>query len=179
MKKLIIVLISLLLLLSSFALGFFVKKSIDDKKYTNLIAENKKLKAEVKLINELNNKLTNFDNPIDINEQSCIYKTDNAADSRNCIYYATKEWEKEIDKYIKLLEQSTTKEQYKLIKDSQNLWLQQSKKDNDIINEFIFNHGGTMYFDIAASDYEELIKNRAEFLKWVYKIHTDRIPDNS
>ena len=74
------------------------------------------------------------------------------------------------------MEQSTTKEQFKLIKDSQNLWLQLNKKDNVIINEFIFNHGGTMYFDIAASDYEELIKNRAEFLKWVYEIHTDKIP---
>ena len=179
MKKLIIVLISIFLLLSSFALGFYVKKSVDDKKYTDFIEENKKLKEEVKQLEELNDKLTNSDNPIDIKEKKCIAKTDNAADIRNCVYLATEEWEKEINKYLKLLEQSTKKEQYNLIKDSQDLWLIQSKKDNDIINEFIFNHGGTMYYDIAASDYEELIKNRAEFLKWVYEIHTDKIYDNS
>ena len=179
MKKFVIICISLFLLLSSFALGFFVKKSVDDNKYSNFIEENKKLKEEVKQLEELNDKLTNSDNPIDIKEKKCIEKVDNAADIRNCVYSAADEWEKEIDKYIKLLEQSTTKEQYKLIKDSQDLWLIQSKKDNDIINEFIFNHGGTMYYDIAAGDYEELIKNRAEFLKWVYEIHTDKMPDNS
>ena len=175
MKKFIIILISIFLLSSFFALGFFVKKSVDDKKYAVFIEKNKKLKEEVKQLYELNDKLTNSDNPIDIKEKKCIAQTDNAADLRNCVYLATDEWENEIDKYIKLLEQSTTKEQFKLIKDSQNLWLQQSKKDNDIINEFIFNHGGTIYFDIAASDYEELIKNRAEFLKWVYEIHTNKI----
>ena len=179
MKKIIITLISIILLLSSFALGFFVKKSIDDKKYADFIEENKKLKDEVNQIEELNDKLANSDNPIDIKEKKCIEKFDNSADIRNCVYLATEEWEKEINKYIKLLKQSTTKEQFKLIKDSQDLWLQQSKKDNDIINVFIFNHGGTMYYDIAAGDYEELIKNRAEFLKWVYEIHTDKIPDNS
>ena len=191
MKKLVIILISIFLLLSSFALGFYVKKHIDDKKIfvlsiekNNLQIVNKDLIRQIKnlehQISEYNNQKEDneeeYKHPIDIKEKKCIEKVDNAADIRNCVYLAAEEWEKEINKYIKLLEQSTTKEQFKLIKDSQNLWLQQSKKDNDIINEFIFNHGGTIYYDIAAGDYEELIKNRAEFLKWVYEIHTDKIP---
>ena len=74
MKKFVITLISIFLLLSSFALGFFVKKSVDDKKYADFIEENKKLKDEVKQIEELNDKLINSDNPIDIKEKSVLKK---------------------------------------------------------------------------------------------------------
>ncbi len=77
------------------------------------------------------------------------------------------------------MKKATTNEQYKLIENSQNSWTDQKQNDNNIINEFIFNHGGTMYFDVAASDYEEIIKNRAEFLKQIYLIHTDQITNSS
>jgi len=117
-------------------------------------------------------------NPIEKKEKICIDKADNAAAVRECVYIAEHEWNEEIKKYLNELKKVTTKEQYQLITESQNLWLKQNKKDRDIIYELIFNHGGTMYFDLAAGDNEELVKNRAEFLKWVYNVHTDNITSN-
>lgn len=177
MKKFILILISIFLLSSSFIFGFFVKKSIDDKKYSSWETERKNLKDQIKFLEDLNAKLTNSDNPIDQKTKECIKKTTNSTDVRSCVYVATEEWEKEINKYLLLLKESTTSEQYKLIKASQNAWINQKQNDNNIINEFVFNHGGTLYYDLAAGDYEEIIKNRAEFLKWIYDVHTDKITD--
>ena len=59
MKKLIIVLISLLLLLSSFTLGFFVKKSVDDEKISDWNAERKYLQDKINHLAETNYKLSN------------------------------------------------------------------------------------------------------------------------
>ena len=47
MKKFVIILISIFLLLSSFSLGFFVKKHIDDKKIFSLTNE----KSNLKIVN--------------------------------------------------------------------------------------------------------------------------------
>ena len=58
MKKLIIVLISIFLLLSSFALGFYVKKHIDDKKISNWNAERKYLQDKINHLTETNYKLS-------------------------------------------------------------------------------------------------------------------------
>ncbi|MCD7878520.1 MAG: DUF1311 domain-containing protein [Candidatus Gastranaerophilales bacterium] len=116
---------------------------------------------------------------IEQNEKICIDNAQNAADVRNCVYTATDEWFNEINKYLELLKTAATPEQFKLIQDSQKLWVEQSDKDNKIINEFVFNHGGTMYFDLAASDYEEIVETRAKFLKWIYDVHTDNLHNNS
>ena len=38
------------------------------------------------------------------------------------------------------------------------------------IKELIFNHGGTIYYDIASVEFQQLVKNRAEFLFELYYI---------
>ena len=58
MKKLFITLISIFLLLSSFALGFFIKKHIDDKKISNWNAEKKHLYDKINNLTESNYKLS-------------------------------------------------------------------------------------------------------------------------
>ena len=58
MKKFVITLISIFLLLSSFTLGFFIKKHIDDKKITNLNEERKYLKNKINHLAESNYKLS-------------------------------------------------------------------------------------------------------------------------
>ena len=58
MKKFIIVLISIFLLLLSFAFGFFVKKHIDDKKISNWNAERKYLQDKINHLAESNYKLS-------------------------------------------------------------------------------------------------------------------------
>ena len=78
------------------------------------------------------------------------------------------------DKYMDLLKKGTNSEQYKIIKESQDLWIKQTEKDHQIVDKLIWNHGGTMYFDIAAVEDKDLIKNRAEFLRTIYSIHTNQ-----
>ena len=117
--------------------------------------------------------------PIEKKETLCINHADSAAQIRECVYIAQNEWDKEISKYLNKLKEATTKEQYKLIEDSQALWLKQSNKDRTIIEELVLSHGGTMYSDLAASDNTEISKNRAEFLKWIFMVHTDTISEKS
>ena len=58
MKKFVIVIISIFLLLLSFALGFYVKKHIDDKKISNWNAERKYLQDKINHLTETNYKLS-------------------------------------------------------------------------------------------------------------------------
>ena len=178
MKKLLYCFIITLLCILSFLTGFFVKKSVDEKLFKHFKTEINNLKDENKFINDLNDKLLNNNNPIPEKEKKCLDKASSTADSLNCSYIAEKEWENEILKSLELLKQSMTEEQYKIIKDNQYLWIKQNKSNNEIINKFIFNHSGTMYYQLAVSDIVELKKQRAEFLNWIYKIHTDKITNS-
>ncbi len=58
MKKFVIICISIFLLLSSFTLGFFIKKHIDDKKISNWNVERKYLKDKINHLTESNYKLS-------------------------------------------------------------------------------------------------------------------------
>ena len=92
---------------------------------------------------------------IEKEEEICISKSEYSYQIRECVYKAHLKWEKEIDKYIKKLEKVTTEEQYKLILDSQTAWEETYKKDKKVVNELIFNHGGTMYYDIASIESQQ------------------------
>lgn len=110
---------------------------------------------------------------IDKEEDICISKCEHSYQIRECVYEAHTKWEKEINKYIKKLKKVTTKEQYKLILESQTTWEETYKKDKKVVLELIFNHGGTMYYDIASVQTQQLAKNRAEFLSELYYILSD------
>lgn len=107
---------------------------------------------------------------IEKEEDICISKCEHSYQIRECVYNAHQKWEKEIDKYIKKLKKVTTEEQYKLILESQTTWEETYKKDKKVIKELIFNHGGTIYYDIASVEFQQLAKNRAEFLSNLYNI---------
>lgn len=66
MRKLIIILVSVILLLSSFALGFFVKKSVDDKKFADREIEKEQLNATIDNLKVSNETLSNLINNLDI-----------------------------------------------------------------------------------------------------------------
>ena len=73
MKKLIIVLISIFLLLSSFALGFYVKKSVDDKKIFVLFNEKNNLqivnKDLISQIKNLEHQISEYNNQKEDNKE--------------------------------------------------------------------------------------------------------------
>ena len=105
---------------------------------------------------------------IEKEEDICISKCKYNYQIRECVYEAHLKWEKEISKYLKLLKNVTTKEKYKLILESQTDWEKTYKKDKKVVNELIFNYGGTLYYDIASVEAQQLAKNRAEFLSDLY-----------
>ncbi len=68
MKKIVIIVVSIFLLIASFAFGFFIKKSIDDKKFYNLKIKKNDLEEKINQLEEINFKLSgsaNFRNPDD------------------------------------------------------------------------------------------------------------------
>ena len=178
MKKNIILFILIFSILLSFIFGFFVKKYMDDKRINKLKAEQIRLKNEYKFIKELNEQLLNS-NAIEKRERECIERSISTDDSIKCTYIAEQEWDNEISRYLELLKKSMTTKEYKLIENNYKIWQKQNQSDNEIIKNFIFNHGGTMYYQLAASDYSELKKQRAEFFKWIYNVYTDNIPNSS
>ena len=66
MKKIFITLIALLLLVSSFSLGFFVKKFVDDKNYAVLNIEKENLQAEIDSLQSSKTRLNNIINGFNI-----------------------------------------------------------------------------------------------------------------
>lgn len=170
MKKFYILFFIFLFLSSAIC---FIQKSFYDKKIQQIDMELTKLKEENKFINELNDKLLNNDNPIDKKGNECQEKAVSTADSLECSNITIEDWEKEIEKYMSLLKQSMNNEQYELIKKNQDLWKIQNKSNDKIITEFVFNHGGTMYYQIASSYYVQELKQRAEFLKNIYETYND------
>lgn len=186
MKNYIIATLIICVLSISFCSGYLICKKTYNETIKNIEANNKILiKHGIYLQDKIKDLKINLEkekdyyieekykHPIDKKEVYCINKSDNSSDMRECIYNASEDWEKEINKYLKLLRKSTTPEQYKNIEKSQNLWIQQSEIDHKIINELIWDHGGTLYFDIGASEDKDLIKKRAEFLKTIYLVHSD------
>ena len=135
------------------------------RQHSNLQEINKNLIKEKEFLTNLNNKILNQDNLIDIKENECLEKSISTVDSLNCLYNAEKLWNIEITKYLKLLKNEMSYSEYKLIEKNHNMWIEQNKKNNEMIDKFIFNHGGTMYQQIGLDKKVELKKQRTEFLK--------------
>lgn len=99
--------------------------------------------------------------------KSCNYTT---TCMNNCTYKAIPEWEKEIDKNIKLLEKIMNKEQIELLHDSQAKWTIYKDVQQKLNSETIGTMTGTMYTNILATDQAHLIKLRAKELDGLYYI---------
>ncbi|MBR6164150.1 DUF1311 domain-containing protein [bacterium] len=171
MKRIIVFFIFLLL----FFVACFIQKSIYDNKIQLLNTELNNIKEENKFISDVNNKILNNTSPIDRNEKECLEKAVSTSESLECINKSLKEWDSEIEKYLGLLKQSMTNEEYKQIQTNQDLWITQNKSNNEIITQFVFNHGGTMYYQIASDYYVQDKKQRAEFLKAIYNTYNNEL----
>ena len=172
MKKILIMFFIFLLLSSTV---FLIQKSVYDNKIRLVNSELLKLKEENKFINELNDKLLNNSNPIDKKEKECLDNAQSTADSLNCCDIAIQEWENEIEKYMVFFKQTMTDDEYSYIQRNQNSWKKQNESTTEIISKYVFNHGGTMYYQVASGIYAQEIKQRAEFLKLIYEIYNNEI----
>ena len=149
MKKFIITLISIFLLLSAFTMGFFVKKSIEDKKTIgNTIQEE-------------------YKHPIDIEEEQCINNS-NVYDYSLCGEKAEKAWDREIQKNTELLQKVMTKEEFKYIKNMNETWNKSLYNQQDIINRFISNKEGLIHQTDGQNNIIQIKKQYALLLKSIY-----------
>ena len=149
MKKLFITLIALLLLALSFSLGFFVKKSVDDKKTIG------------------NTLQEEYKHPIDIEEEQCINNS-NIYDYSLCGEKAEKAWEREIQKNTELLQKVMTKEEFKYIKSMNETWNKSLYNQQDIINKFISTKEGLIHQTDGQNNIVQIKKQYALLLKSIY-----------
>ena len=149
MKKLFITLIALLLSALSFSLGFFVKKSVDDKKTIG------------------NTLQEEYKHPIDIEEEQCINNS-NIYDYSLCGEKAEKAWEREIQKNTELLQKVMTKEEFKYIKSMNETWNKSLYNQQDIINKFISTKEGLIHQTDGQNNIVQIKKQYALLLKSIY-----------
>ena len=105
--------------------------------------------------------------PIDKAERDCIAKNMSTTGMSNCSYEAMKAWFKEIDKYINLLKNVTTEEDYNNILEAQNQWKKYQEAEFKAVS-ILINKQGTIYQNILSGIECDLVKKRAHDLKSFY-----------
>ena len=85
----------------------------------------------------------------------------------NCSYIAMDAWFKEIDKYINLLKDVTSEEDYKNILEAQTQWKKYQEAEFKAVS-ILINKQGTIYQNILAGEECGLVKQRAQDLKNFY-----------
>ena len=107
--------------------------------------------------------------PIDKAERDCIEKQDSTQAMNECTYKARDAWYKEIDKYINLLKNVTSKEDYNNILEAQNQWKKYQEAEFEAVS-IISEKQGTMFQNTAAGLKTDLVKKRALDIKELYDI---------
>jgi len=143
-------------------------------KYNQQININKEITiSNENQIKKLQEKLYNYDSAnkkmykITYAKEICLNNAKNNTERQKCIYNSIAQWNNEIFKYLKLLENTMTKEEFKLIQDSQNHWETQKVIDERIIKSAVKD------YEKRIEAVEERIKFRALLLREIYTIHTD------
>ncbi|WP_315056732.1 lysozyme inhibitor LprI family protein [Chryseobacterium indoltheticum] len=111
------------------------------------------------------------ENFIDIEESKCFGKQDisNAA-MRECTIIARESWDKELNKYYKLLLTKLPKDAFEILKASQKEWIIYRDKEFKFITKFYFEvKEGTMWYNIAENKKKEIVKNRALELQMYFE----------
>ena len=106
--------------------------------------------------------------PIDKAERDCIAKNMTTAGMNSCSYEAMDSWFKEIDKYVSLLKNVTSEEEYKNILNAQNQWKEYQEAEFKAVS-ILINKQGTIYQNFLAGRDCELVKQRAQCLKSFYE----------
>ena len=107
--------------------------------------------------------------PIDKAERDCIAKQDATQAMNECTYKARDAWYKEIDKYMCLLKNTISNEDYNNILKAQSKWKEYQEAEFEAVS-IISEKQGTMFQNSAAGIKTELVKERALEVKRVYDI---------
>ena len=104
---------------------------------------------------------------IDKAERDCIAKNMTTAGMSNCSYIAMDAWFKEIDKYVNLLKDVTSKDEYNNILEAQTQWKKYQEAEFKAVS-ILINKQGTIYQNILAGKECNLVKQRAHDVKSFY-----------
>lgn len=108
---------------------------------------------------------------IDKNEDACMQKAISTADMLKCTTIANTAWDKEMNKYYKLLMKKLPTAQKNDLLKAQKSWLLFRDNDASFVNNSIRDsRQGTMYINIAGGERRELVKQRAIQLRNYYQI---------
>ena len=106
--------------------------------------------------------------PIDKAERDCIAINMTTAGMSNCSYLAMDSWFKEIDKYVNLLKDVTSKDEYNNILEAQTQWKEYQEAEFKAVS-ILINKQGTIYQNILTGKERGLVKQRAHDLKSFYE----------
>ena len=105
--------------------------------------------------------------PIDKELKRCLEKNDTTVGMNKCVYQSMNSWNKEIEKYLDLIGQVVSEEDYNKILESQKLWEVFKESEFEIIS-FIMEKQGTMFQNSTIGMKGALIRQRALNLKELY-----------
>ena len=105
---------------------------------------------------------------IDKMEEICLSNKSSTQEMNECTFKAINAWNKEIEKYLVLLKNITSKDDFENIQISQKNW--EKFRDSEIVvYNLIQQKEGTMFQNISTGFKRELIKQRAIELKSLYE----------
>lgn len=108
------------------------------------------------------------ENSIDKILNDCFKKNSITQAQIECVDKAKVIWQKELDKYYKLLLKRCSKETALVLTKSQNNWLIFKKTELKLINELYKNRHGSMFLSMQEYEEVKLIRSRALVLKDYY-----------
>ncbi|OQY02747.1 MAG: hypothetical protein B6I20_06555 [Bacteroidetes bacterium 4572_117] len=112
----------------------------------------------------------NKQHPIDIQQDKCLEENPTTYGMKQCYIKAAKEWDKELNKYYKLLYNKLSDSGKIKLQDAQRAWIAFRDKEFALMSTFYYEElEGTMYHVMASGDMTYLIKKRALELKTYYE----------
>lgn len=108
---------------------------------------------------------------IDVQLEKCIEKDYSTSGMNKCVYAATDAWFEQISIYSDLIKKELSKEQFTIFVEAQKVWEQYYEIEKKIIVETVYNKEGTIHTNIAAGMLQDIVKQRALYLKsYLYEL---------
>jgi len=109
--------------------------------------------------------------PINKHVQECMkQKNYTTIGMSECVYNSTTAWNKEIDNSLVFLENRLTKEQYRLLKQSQIKWEEYKDAQWQALSSIYNTKQGTLYINILAAEKVKIVESRAKNLNSIISI---------
>lgn len=110
-------------------------------------------------------------NTIDMQLEKCIEKDYSTSGMNKCVYAVTDAWLEQISIYSDLIKKELSKEQLTIFIEAQKTWEHYYELEKKLVVETVYNKEGTIHTNIAAGMLQNLVKQRALYLKnYLYEL---------